>query len=407
MNRGAGRAFRGKKHVAGNIDKKMVHVTGKGVRQARDSSAGEKIYPPASYGTPWFLVRMLRENDPVPPRRWKVVLLYLVKSAFMLPFSYAEKIFLSKKIWATPIPETPVFIIGHYRSGTTFLHKVLSADSQWTHVATFDFLFPYLPRFMEKPMKSILNFFIRTLNIQHPHFNNYRVRLEDPLEEDMITISSLTPHSAFWGEVFPHRAKEYFSQQVFFRNVQEKEAWMQGYLYLLKKYTYRKQGRFLLKNPPNTGRVRAILELFPDAKFIFIYRNPYQLWYSTHSLWKRTLEKHYMLQRIADEELEELIFWHYEQLMGHYERDRSLVPPGNLAEVRYETFESDPLGESERIYRELNLPGFENAREEITAQVEKEKHYRKYSYTYDDHKQDQVERRWGHFIRKWNYTRLK
>lgn len=366
-----------------------------------------KTYPAYSFGTPFFLFRMLRENDPVPARRWFVLLRYVVKSLFMMPCSLVEKIFHSKKIWATTIPQTPVFIIGHYRSGTTFLHKVLSADPQWTHITTFDFLFPYLPKFLEKPVKSALNLVIRTFNIQHPHFNNYRVNLEDPLEEDMITISSLTPHSAFWGEVFPHRAKEYFSQQMFFRNEKEKEEWKRGYLYLLKKFVYRKRGKLLLKDPPNTGRVGAILELFPDAKFIFIHRNPYQVYYSTQRLWQKTLEKHYGLQRVDDQEREELILWHYEQLMRRFEQDRLLIPDGNLAEVRYETFKEDPFGETERIYRELDLPGFGQARKEIMAQVENEKSYRTYHYTYDDRVQEKVGKRWEHFIRKWNYAPLK
>jgi hypothetical protein len=382
--------------------------TGKSVDDNQEKQSGQlNKYPPYSYGTPWFLFWMLRQNDPVPFRRWRVVLLYTLKSLLMLTFSLGENLFFSKKIGATSIPESPVFIIGHYRSGTTFLHKVLSADRQWSHITTFDFLFPYLSPCLVQPMKAILSLLIRTFKIKHPHFNNYIVNLDDPLEEDMITISSLTPHSAFWGEVFPHRAKDYFCQQMFFRSNKEKEAWKQGYLYLLKKFTCRKKGRLLLKNPPNTARVRTILELFPDAKFIFIYRNPYQVFYSTQSLWKRTLEKHYMLQQVTDEEREEIILWHYEHLMGHYEQDRSLIPPGNLAEVRFETFESDPFTETARIYRELNLNGFERAKTEIRKQLEQEKDYRKYSYTYDDQAQDRIEKRWGRFIRQWNYERLK
>lgn len=366
-----------------------------------------KTYPAYSFGTPFFLFRMLRENDPVPAGRRFVLLRYLVKSLFMMPCSLAEKLFHSKRIWATAIPQKPVFIIGHYRSGTTFLHKVLSADRQWSHITTFDFLFPYLPKFLEQPVKAALTLIIRIFNIQHPHFNNYRVNLEDPLEEDMITISRLTPHSAFWGEVFPHKAKEYFSQQIFFRNEKEKEDWKMGYHYLLKRFVYRKRGTLLLKDPPNTGRIRTLLELFPDAKFIFIHRNPYQVYYSTQRLWKTTLEKHYALHRVTEQQREELIFWLYEQLMGQYEKDRRLIPEGNLAEVRYETFKKHPFAETERIYRELDLPGFDQARDEIMRQLENEKKYRTYNYIYDDSVQEKVGRRWGHFIRKWNYARLK
>ena len=372
-----------------------------------EKTAPEKgRYPGYSFGTPLFFFRMLARNKPVPFRKWKIVLLYTLKACMMMPFSLAENLFFSRKIHATKIRESPVFIIGHYRSGTTFLHKMMSADRQWSHITTFDFLFPFHPSFVAKPLKWMLHLFIRIFRIRHPHVNRYRVNPEDPLEEDMITISSLTPQSAFWGEVFPGSAKHHFSNQVFFRNDHEKEQWKQGYLYLLKKLTRRKTGRLLLKNPPNTGRVRAILELFPHAKFIFIYRNPYQVYYSTLSLWKRTLEKHYTLQDISDEEREEIIYWHYDRLMHHYEVDRGLIPAGNLAEVRYETFEKDPFGEVKRIYQELGLPGFDQAEGEFRKQLEREKKYRKYSYTYDGKTQDRIYEHWGYFIEKWQYDRL-
>jgi len=49
----------------------------------------------------------------------------------MLPFSLWEYIFLARKIKATEIKQTPLFVIGFYRSGTTMLHKYLLMDKRW------------------------------------------------------------------------------------------------------------------------------------------------------------------------------------------------------------------------------------------------------------------------------------
>ena len=46
----------------------------------------------------------------------------------------------------------------------------------------------------------------------------------------------------------------------------------------------------MLKSPTHTARVRTILEVFPDAKFIHIVRDPLVLFPSTVRLWKSLSE---------------------------------------------------------------------------------------------------------------------
>ncbi len=129
----------------------------------------------------------------------------MLKALLLFPGMCWERLFLSKKISSTPINHSPVFVIGHYRSGTTF-----------------DFLFPFIPPLPGKWVKTTLQRIIDLFRIKHMHFNRYPIDLDDPLEEDMITIGSLSPASAFWGEVFPKNAREYFEEQIFFRNDAEK-----------------------------------------------------------------------------------------------------------------------------------------------------------------------------------------
>jgi len=358
-------------------------------------------------GSVFLLLRMIRKNGGISPSRYGLLLLYMLKALLLFPGMCWERLFLSKKISSTPISHSPVFVIGHYRSGTTFLHKVLASDQQWGRITTFDFLFPFIPPLPGKWVKTTLQRIIDLFRVKHMHFNHYPIDLDDPLEEDMITIGSLSPSSAFWGEVFPKNAREYFEEQIFFRNDAEKNHWQDSYLYFLKKLTFRNKGkRLLLKNPPNTGRVGAILELFPDARFVYIYRNPYQVFFSTRSLWERTLEKYYTLQIITEREREEIILELYLKLMMQFEEDRSLIPEGNLVEVRYETFEANPYEEAKRIYSTLRLPGLSDAKTDILKRLEKEKSYQKYSYVYPGETLDRVYQHWGYFIDKWNYQRL-
>ena len=358
-------------------------------------------------GSPLLLVQLLRRNKRVPFRKWHILALYFLKAFTMLPFSAFEAIFLSRKIRNTEIVHTPVFVIGHYRSGTTFLHKTLTADKQYAYIETFDFLFPYCPPLFRKPLRQALQCLINTFKVQNPHFNNYILNLSDPLEEDMVTIGALTPHSAFWSEIFPQNAEEQFDEQIFFRTDAEKAAWQATYLYCLKKLTRRNKGkRLVLKNPPNTGRLPALLELFPDAKLILIHRNPYRVYFSTLNLWTRILEPKYALHPIGEEERNAIIFALYRGLMGRYLKDKALVPAGNLVEVRYDDFVRAPFEEVRRIYAALGLGGFEAAAGDFEAALGKEKSYKSFRYEMDLGFQDRIYEELGEFVDLWGYERM-
>lgn len=358
-------------------------------------------------GSPWLLLRIVSQYGKIPPSRWHVLFFYFLKSVLMLPFSLWEYIFLARKIKATEIKQTPLFVIGFYRSGTTMLHKYLLMDKRWGYLNTFQFIFPYATSSLEFVFKPVLQFILNLFGIRNRHFNNYPIQLDDPLEEDMMTISSLTPYSAFWAEVFPKYAEDIYERKIFFRNDEEKKKWQAAYLYYLKKLTRKTKGKpLLLKNPPNTGRIPALLELFPDAKFVFIYRNPYQVYCSTVNLWKNTLERMYALNKITDEERDRIIFGIFARINSQYENDKSLINPANLVEVRYEDLKADPSLEIRKIYDKLDMEGFDIFEKELLKKLGQEKDYKTFSYQYDNIDQSEIYRQWGNFIDKWSYDRL-
>ena len=93
--------------------------------------------------------------------------------------------------------------------------------------------------------------------------------------------------------------------------------------------------RLVLKNPANTGRIRALLNLFPDAKFIHIYRNPYDVFLSTVWL-QRSVIPRSQVQDISPDTVEAHVLRFYIQLQQKYLAEKDLIPAGSLAEVRFE-----------------------------------------------------------------------
>ena len=358
-------------------------------------------------GTPVNLIRILYGNGPVPAGRWPLVALYFLRSLIMVPLSLAERLFCYGKIRGTVIQQPPVFILGHYRSGTTYLHKVLTADKRFGYINTYNIFFPFSFNWMEKMLKPILQGIFNMINLKQIHYHDYNINFDDPLEEDLHMLISLCPSSAFLMEVFPHNALKYIDRNILFEDEKSKEEWRRDYLYCLKRFTWKNNGKpLILKNPPNTGRIRLLLEMFPGAKFIFIHRNPYQVYYSTRNLWEKALEKYYALHEISDTERDEIIFTLYDKIMHRYLEEKDLIPEENLVEISYEEFEKDPYGEIEKIYRDLRLPDLAEASGDIKKRLDGEKKYTKFSYKYDDKVLDKIYDHWGFFIDKWHYKRM-
>ena len=77
--------------------------------------------------------------------------------------------------------------------------------------------------------------------------------------------------------------------------------------YFVKKISYKYIGkRVLLKSPANTGRIKEILEVYPDACFIHIHRDPYAVYQSNVKLYEKILPLFENLKTIAGIAFEEL-----------------------------------------------------------------------------------------------------
>ena len=66
----------------------------------------------------------------------------------------------------------------------------------------------------------------------------------------------------------------------------ELARWKRTFLRFLQTLTFRDPRRLVLKSPPHTARVPVLLEMFPDARFVHIVRDPRVVFPSTVRLWK-------------------------------------------------------------------------------------------------------------------------
>lgn len=116
-----------------------------------------------------------------------------------------------------------------------------------------------------------------------------------PAEDEFAHCVS-TFLSPYMGWVFPRSSVDY-DQYLTFRGVPDDELhrWKTAFVGFLKKLTLVSDRPLLLKSPPHTARVRLLLEMFPDARFVHIRRHPYRVFQSTMHLWM-TGPPYYQLQ---------------------------------------------------------------------------------------------------------------
>ena len=303
---------------------------------------------------------------------------------------------------ATDIAHPPVFIIGHWRSGTTHLHNLLSKDPNLGFASTLQTVAP--ASFLVG--RSLLRPLVARSMPDRRRMDNMALSVDLPQEEE-YAMCNVCPHSFYVGWYFPRRMPELFRKYVLFEGISDQELreWRTAYLGVLRKATLHAGGkRLVLKNPVNTARLKHLLELFPDAKFIHIYRNPYTVFRSTQRLHRAALDM-VSFQEVSDAAIETNVLTFYHDMMRRFFRDKDLIPAGNFAEVRFEDFEQRPMTELARVYESLGLPGWGEACSPMEEYLATQAGYKK---NHCDLTQDcyaKVERYWQFAVEAWGYQR--
>ena len=317
------------------------------------------------------------------------------------PFRISERRKFDKKLENVKIAPL-LFIVGHWRSGTTFLHYLMGQDKDLAYVSTFETMAPGVFLGSEKMFREIVK---NHLPEKRP-MDDLEMEADLPYEEE-YAIANLSPYSFYHGWYFPRRIDYYFKQYVTFEGVESEaiEKWRQVYGYFLKKITYKNNGkRIMLKSLVNTGKIKLLLEMFPDAKFIHIYRNPYKVYLSTWKLYKKILPS-FSFQHVKIEQFDKSIIKFYKELYKKYFDERKLIPKENLVEIRYEDFVKEPVKTLESVYKKLGLNGFEDAKPAFEKYVKKHENYKPDTYKLDESIKNKIYNEWEFAFKEFGYKK--
>ncbi len=316
------------------------------------------------------------------------------------PFSLAEKIWLEAKLPDVETMAPPVFILGHWRSGTTHLYNIMTKSDEWSYVPPVATGLPWDLFGLGRVFSPILE---RALP-EHRYIDNIPVKPDSP-QEDEIALANMSPHSFYHGIYFPSDFSNYLNRGLFFDGCSKKEIsdWEERFQYLMRKlYLYHDNKPLLIKNPVYTGRLATLKRLFPTAKFIHIHRNPHEVFRSMQNFYAKLL-KQFALQGYDHVDIDEAILSVYPRMMNQLEEDCANLSDDRYFEIGYQALDTDPVGTIKAIYDRLNLPGFSQAEGKFEAYLQTVDSFEKNKFTPTTKAAQQVEARWGYFLDKWGY----
>jgi hypothetical protein len=202
-----------------------------------------------------------------------VLFSYYLKLILALPQHFFYSFFTQKKLRRQNFKRS-CFYYWSLQKRHYYLHKLIASDKRFGFLSNFDSVFP-TQIFSWKTSATIHAVSCKQTENKNPFFNNSIAQLGDPAEEDHFLISKASAFSAYWRFIFPLRSHEWLNGSKQFGEKKYCEQWKREYLDTVKFITFKNKGRQLvLKNPPNTERIKYLLELFPNAKFIYLFRNP-------------------------------------------------------------------------------------------------------------------------------------
>ena len=338
--------------------------------------------------------------------RFRVGLKYLPRLIWILCVSTVNTLLSFPERWLAPYVlrhpvADPVLVVGVHRSGTTHLHNLLALDPQFCTPRNYHTMNPFGALVTGWLITPILGMF---MTMKRP-MDAMRISMLTP-QEDEFAIAGMGRLSPYWAFTFPRRMASYDRYIASSEwSDTEQTQWKRQLLLFLRKVTFWSRKCPLLKSPYHTGRVKLVRSLFGGAKFVHIYRHPYDVYRSNQHLAREGLITFQLQDPDPADCFQTRFVSTYRMLVEQFYQDARELPWGDVVEVRFEDLERDPLFEVRRIYRELGLEFSEQFEERLIRYLDSVVGHQKNRFAeLPAGERQHIDAQLGHFMRRWSYS---
>jgi hypothetical protein len=342
---------------------------------------------------------------------WRVDPLYLHRLAWVAGFGVPasllgrlEDMRYGRRLANQEIDPPPIFVLGHWRSGTTHLHNLLGRLPGHTYPTVFQVVFPscflMTDQILPRLTAGMLDGTRAYDNVRHGW---------NEAAEDEIALAKLTGLSPYVAFMFPENAARYERYVDFLESpAAEKEKWKDAFRYFLKKIMLQTGGKtVVVKSCTHTARIRILLEMFPNAKFVHIHRDPYEVFASTMHMRSHTDWENFFHVPEADVALlrRQQTLQLGQRIYERIAEDRHLVPAGNYFEIAYEDLCGNEVDRVRQMYEHLGLPGWTEAEPVLQEYVAGLRGYQRNQLNLDPKLRDDIYTWWRPAFESFGYQK--
>jgi len=345
------------------------------------------------------LFRLLRRNTLSFHPKYLLRIFFLAQSALWSSFfSRIEDARYRKKIRSSPLPGRILFIIGHWRSGSTFLHQLLSRDPGFACPTLFQVAIPdsFITSYRYyRPLMSVLI-------SRHRPMDNVRLGMNEP-QEDEYAIYRITDYSPLEKLVFPGKPVFFLSEVESYTPGNGKfPEWENKVKDYFRKLHFHTGKDIISKNPFNSMRIRELQAMFPEARFIHIHRHPYEVIPSTIHMWSIVQQQNCLNRNAHCPELSEILKV-YDRIMTKIRLDLDRLEPARVFEIGYEELVGNPANAIDRIYRHFGLNYTPEFGARLQGTLGELRNYRKNEFCLKEEEKEQIRKWLGHHMDYYGY----
>jgi hypothetical protein len=248
----------------------------------------------------------------------------------------------------------PIFILGHWRSGTTHLHYLMNQDPRLASPTTYQCAFPHSFLHSESWHRPWLDM----VGPRGRPQDRMEVHLDSP-QEDELALELMCLRSPYLGWAFP-RLEAHFRRYLSFADVcdEGQQDFERALLLFVRKLSYYYRRPLVLKSPGHTARLPLLMRAFPKARYVMLTRDPYEVFQSSLHTYRSWKEAFAFLQRANEGGLEERVLSLYEDMYEQFFAHEASLPPERYYVLRFEDLKADPICEMRKLYAGIGLTEF-------------------------------------------------
>ncbi|MFW5833977.1 MAG: sulfotransferase family protein [Pseudomonadota bacterium] len=343
------------------------------------------------------LLRTLGASGPPRSRDLGWLAFYLLSATARLPFAAADRAVLAVR-GPKHAPRNAIFIVGHWRSGTTHLYNLLAQAPRFQTVSPIATGLPGEILTLGRLLRPVLE---RALPTDR-WIDNVPVGPDAP-QEDEFAIAALSDVSFYHALFFPAAFERHFLPSLLPEGARRARAERAIALFLRKVQALAPDRRVVIKNPAHTGRLVRLRALCPEARFVHCVRDPLEVFVSSRRFYER-LHGQLALQDAPLPDVGKLALDTYTRLMTRYLAELAALDRDPPVDVRFERLRAEPLDVLRELYDALAIPGFADDRPRFERYLGEVAGYEQNRYTYDPATVALARERLGPFFERFGYA---